>query len=170
MLQRISGSRSKYGPDTPAVPPPRLADAERMERFCDDLRHEREQRHVSLHDISAQTKVSTRYLQALEDGRFGELPGGVFRKGILRGYLGVLELDPAPWVERLDALLLEGMGGGAMPQTAISEFAENVRRGRPEPAGGGHKCRWLGVLFMIFGLAALCSCVWIFALRGHLAL
>ena len=139
-----------------------------MERFCDDLRHEREQRQVSLEEISAQTKVSVRHLEALESGRLPELPGGVFRKGILRGYLGVLEVEPAPWLQRFEELLAEA-GDSAPQAAAISRFAENVRRGRPETESG-HKGRWLGILFMLFGLVALCSCVWVFTLRGHVAL
>ena len=58
-----------------------------MERFCDELRWEREQRKVSIEAICEETKISARHLLALEAGEYSELPGGVFRKGILRSYL-----------------------------------------------------------------------------------
>ncbi len=61
-----------------------------MERFCDELRLERERRNVSIDEICAVTKVSPRHLHALEAGEYRALPGGVFRKGIVRGYLRYL--------------------------------------------------------------------------------
>ena len=67
-----------------------------MERFCDDLRWEREQRKISIETICDKTKVSSRHLLALEAGQYGELPGGVFRKGIVRSYLGALGLEESP--------------------------------------------------------------------------
>src|SRR5580658_4246943 len=96
-----------------------------MERFCDELRWERERRKVSIEKISEETKVAVRHLQALEAGDYGELPGGVFRKGIVRSYLTAIGLDEASWIERFEASLKEN--GGA--ETADwAEFAENVRR------------------------------------------
>lgn len=143
-----------------------------MERFCDDLRHEREQRQITLDTISGITKVSCRHLHALETGNYADLPGGVFRKGILRGYLSVLDLDPAPWVQRFDNLLAETGTAVSIPPEApdqFAQFAENVRRSRPETISS-HSSRWVGVLVMLLVLAALCSFVWIFALRGHVSL
>src|SRR5580704_15722397 len=98
-----------------------------MERFCDELRGEREQRNVSVETICAVTKVSLRYVQALEAGEYSELPGGVIRKGILRSYLGVLGLDETTWIERFEASLrASGEAGSTAAEWA--EFAENVRR------------------------------------------
>ena len=121
-----------------------------MERFCDELRWEREQRNVSIEAICAETKVSSRHVEALESGAYGDLPGGVFRKGILRSYLKVLELDEAIWVERFEASLEATMQGtGKLGTTADdwAEFAENVQRTRvrTRPATG---LRWLGVAGM----------------------
>src|SRR5580698_5695702 len=100
-----------------------------MERFCDELRIEREQRNVSIETICAVTKVSLRHLQALEAGEYSELPGGVFRKGILRSYLSVLGLEEATWVERFEASL-EASGHTNTAGVDWAEFAENVRRMR----------------------------------------
>src|SRR5271154_4079826 len=99
-----------------------------MERFCDELRWERERRKVSLEKISEETKVSSRHLHALEAGEYNELPGGVFRKGIVRSYLGVLGLDEVSWLERFEASLRES--GAATETEDWAEFAENVRRNR----------------------------------------
>jgi cytoskeletal protein RodZ len=140
-----------------------------MERFCDDLRREREHRNVSLETISGITKVSSRHLHALETGHFDDLPGGVFRKGILRGYLDVLGIEPAPWVERFNTLLAESAPAAPAPIGTLDQFVENVRRGRPETARAGGP-GWIGVLLMILLLAAVCSFIWIFALSGHVTL
>jgi cytoskeletal protein RodZ len=129
-----------------------------MERFCDELRGEREQRNVSIETICSQTKVASRYVEALESGDYGELPGGVFRKGILRSYLSVLGLDEATWIERFEASL---EASGKLGSTAEDwvEFAENVRRTRVSmrPATG---MRWLGVAGMFALLALAGWLVW----------
>src|SRR5271154_6467167 len=137
-----------------------------MERFCDELRWERERRKVSIEKISAETKVSSRHLHALEAGEYGELPGGVFRKGIVRSYLAALGLDEVPWIERFEASLRES-GADSGEGTDWAEFAENVRRNRvgTESRNG---MRWVGVGMMRLSLAALGWSVWKFALHGHL--
>ena len=137
-----------------------------MERFCDELRWERERRKVSIEKISEETKVAVRHLQALEAGEYAELPGGVFRKGIVRSYLTAIGLDEASWIERFEASLKEN--GGA--ETADwAEFAENVRRNRVGGRSETHS-RWIGVAMMVVSLAAIAWGVWKFALHGRLTL
>lgn len=57
------------------------------------LKQEREQRGISLEEISQSTKISTRLLHALEDEHFDQLPGGIFNKGFIRAYAHHLGLD-----------------------------------------------------------------------------
>ena len=47
------------------------------------LRREREQRGISLDEISLSTKIGTRFLLALEEDKFDKLPGCVFNKGFI---------------------------------------------------------------------------------------
>jgi cytoskeleton protein RodZ len=137
-----------------------------MERFCDELRWERERRKVSIEKICEETKVASRHLLALEAGDYDALPGGVFRKGIVRSYLAALKLDEVTWIERFEASLRES--GTASPEAKDwTEFAENVRRNRvggESPTG----LRWMGVAMMVGTLVALGWSVWKFALHGHL--
>lgn len=56
------------------------------EDFGSYLKHERELRGVPLDDIAESTKISVRFLRALEEGRFEDLPGEVFIKGFIRSY------------------------------------------------------------------------------------
>lgn len=58
------------------------------------LRRHRELREVTLAEIAAVTKISTRYLEALEEDRFDVLPAPVFARGFLREYAKYVGLDP----------------------------------------------------------------------------
>jgi cytoskeleton protein RodZ len=64
-----------------------------MVSFGDNLRREREIRGVSLREIAQATKISVRFLQALEDGRLDALPGGMFPRAFVRQYASHLGLD-----------------------------------------------------------------------------
>ncbi len=65
-----------------------------MGAFGDNLRREREMRGITLAEMSDSTKISKRWLKALEDEEFEILPGGVFNRGFVRSYarfLGIHE-------------------------------------------------------------------------------
>lgn len=64
-----------------------------MAGFGENLRREREMRGVSLQEISDTTKVSVRFLEALEGDQFGKLPGGIFIRSFIRAYANYLGLD-----------------------------------------------------------------------------
>jgi len=138
-----------------------------MERFSDELRLERERRQVTLETICAVTKVSSRHLLALEAGRYEELPGGVFRKGIVRSYIRALGLDESPWLERFEASLRES-GTSKQDDNDWVEFAENVRRNRGASAESTTSTRWVGVAAMVVTLIVLGWSVWKFVLHGRL--
>src|SRR5271167_547483 len=61
--------------------------------FGDNLRREREMRGVSLDEISAATRIATRFLQAIENEQWDQLPGGVFNRGFVRAVAHYLGLD-----------------------------------------------------------------------------
>jgi hypothetical protein len=65
-----------------------------MASFGDTLRRERELRGIDLRDIAEATKISVRFLQALEQDRVDILPGGIFPKAFVRQYARHLGLDP----------------------------------------------------------------------------
>ena len=64
-----------------------------IENFGSYIKHERELRGVPLEEISRITKIHIRYLQALEDNRFDELPSEVFIKGYIRSYANIIGSD-----------------------------------------------------------------------------
>jgi cytoskeletal protein RodZ len=136
-----------------------------MERFGDELRVERERKQVTLETICAITKVSIRHLEALESGKYGELPGGVFRKGIVRSYLGAVGLDEGTWLQRFEMTLRES-GSVASNNDDWVEFAENVRRNR-STISHATRARWMGVAVMVTMLVVLGWGLWRFVLHGR---
>jgi cytoskeleton protein RodZ len=60
--------------------------AEGSGSFGEWLRRQREMREISLRDIADRTKISLRYLEAMEADRFDLLPAPIFAKGFLREY------------------------------------------------------------------------------------
>lgn len=61
--------------------------------FGEHLKREREMRGVSLEEVSAATRISTRFLEAIENENWDELPGGVFNRGFIRAIARFLGLD-----------------------------------------------------------------------------
>ena len=64
-----------------------------MESFGARLKREREQRKITLDEIAVSTKIGTRFLAAIEEDRFDQLPGGIFNKGFIRAYARHLGMD-----------------------------------------------------------------------------
>jgi cytoskeletal protein RodZ len=60
----------------------------------------RERKGVDLYRAERDTKIRLRYLSALEDGAYDELPPPVYTKGFLRNYAIYLGIDPDEILER----------------------------------------------------------------------
>jgi cytoskeletal protein RodZ len=67
---------------------------EHAENFASTLRRARERSGRSLRDIADVTKLSIRNLSALEHNRITQLPGGIYRRAIVRAYAAHVGLDP----------------------------------------------------------------------------
>jgi hypothetical protein len=59
------------------------------------LRRERELRHIDLDEVAEATKISRRYLEAIEEDQYDRLPGEAFVRGFIRSYVKYIGLDPA---------------------------------------------------------------------------
>lgn len=71
------------------------------------LQRERLRNRLSLEDVSAATKISVRFLKAIEAEDFEVLPGLIFSRNFVKQYAGFLKLDPAPLLELLPHFDLE---------------------------------------------------------------
>lgn len=61
--------------------------------FGESLKREREMRGVTLEEISAATRIAARFLRAIEEEHWDQLPGGVFNRGFVRAVARYLGLD-----------------------------------------------------------------------------
>ena len=84
-----------------------------------ELARAREAAGLAVTDVAQQLKFAARQIEALEQGRFADLPPGTFARGMVRSYARLVKLDPAPLVERIAAQV-------AVPDNAAA-FA-SVRR------------------------------------------
>jgi len=127
--------------------------------FGNQLRRERERRGLTVDAICETTKVSPRYIRAVEAGNFAEIPGGVFRKGFVRSYIRALELDEGVWMRRFEQSCQET--GLADPgDTQWVAFAENVKRGRGplrDRIRWGGMALWTLFILLVLTLAGWCG-------------
>lgn len=79
-----------------------------MESFGAYLKSLREERGISLQEISQRTKIALANLDFLEKERFELLPPRVFVKGFIRSYAQELGLNPEEVLKRFDAFTKEG--------------------------------------------------------------
>jgi cytoskeletal protein RodZ len=74
-----------------------------MKPFGNLLKEARQERGVTLDAIADETRISRRFLEALEASDLETLPGGPFNKGYIRSYAEYLEVDPNPFLDAYDA-------------------------------------------------------------------
>ena len=74
--------------------------ASELATFGEDLRREREIRGISLKEIADATKISKRFLEALERNDHKTLPAPVFTRGFVREYARYVGLNAEEMVNR----------------------------------------------------------------------
>src|SRR5205814_1879362 len=124
------------------------------ESIGEKLRLAREARGIALRDISEQTRISIRYLEAIEADDYRRLPGGIFNRSFIRAYAKFIGYDE---------------------NNALEDYAKTLReRGQSDDEGsrlhqslvytddGGSHSRspLLTLLLAIIILAALSLAVW----------
>jgi len=121
------------------------------ESIGEKLRLAREARGIALRDISDQTRISMRYLEAIEADDYGRLPGGIFNRSFVRAYAKFIGYDE---------------------DQAIDEYARTLReRGEPDEDSSTKPYKSLvytehnrspitTLLLALVILAVLSLCVW----------
>lgn len=79
-----------------------------MDELGHILREARETKGLTLAEVQEKTRISVKYLEALETGNYHQLPSSVHAKGFLRNYARFLGLDPQPLVDRYELSLNHG--------------------------------------------------------------
>jgi cytoskeletal protein RodZ len=120
-----------------------------MSSFGKDLRKARQSRGMALTHITAVTKINPRYLEALESDDFGQLPGGILSKGIVRAYAAAVGLDQQEWTERF--LRATAASGQAVDDDRNwTEFASNVGKARIQRSNAmERRLRWIGAILLL---------------------
>ncbi len=129
-----------------------------MPSFGERLKLEREKRKITLEQISSSTKIGTRMLQALEEDKFNQLPGGIFNKGFVRAYSRCVGLDEDQTV----ADYLEASGDAPPVSTEIVALEDEGRDNQENlsrlEAGNGAPARqlpwgWFAAVLLVVALA-----------------
>jgi cytoskeletal protein RodZ len=71
------------------------------------LRQAREEKNISIKDVQEATKISMRYLEAIERGDFNGIPGEVYCKGFIANYAIAIGLDPQYVLQRYHQIKTE---------------------------------------------------------------
>jgi cytoskeletal protein RodZ len=79
-----------------------------MTEFGAGFKKARESLGVSLNQIAVETRISTRFLLAIENEEFRLLPGGIFNRGFIRTYAQRVGLDPDRAVADYERLCEKG--------------------------------------------------------------
>lgn len=79
------------------------------------LREERERHRVSLVDLAKRTRIRERYLKALEQNQFDQLPASTFVKGYIRTYAQLFGFDHQPLIAILRRDFKESAKGRLIP-------------------------------------------------------
>jgi cytoskeleton protein RodZ len=94
--------------------------------FGEHLKREREMRGVSLDEICAATRISTRFLEALENEEWERLPGGIFNRGFVRAVARFLGLDEEGFVAEYALALNETAPAPTWQNQNIKPQATNI--------------------------------------------
>src|SRR5215469_8959933 len=101
-----------------------------MTSIGETLRREREKRNLGLDQVSRELKISTRFLEAIEQENFDRLPGGVFAKSFVRQYARMLDLDEDEALAQVHRTLAASPlpDFGTAPKSAAQQMMEFAPR------------------------------------------
>lgn len=139
-------------PDDKDGSPSAMTAALTRDPICAVLRKAREQAGYDIVDIAQLLRIQRNYLEAIEEGRYGDLPGTVYAIGFVRTYSDFLNLDTSEMVRRFKEEALE-----------LSKRTDYVFPVPPTEA----RVPGMGVLVVGVLLAALAYGVWYVSSSGE---
>ena len=124
------------------------------------LRRERLKRNLELEEISAELKISKRFLQAIEDDQYDKLPGGVFAKSWVVQYARLLGLDEAAVASQLQQTLGPALEVSPFAQKskAVGSAPIQVPRVEKWEMVGDQRFRWSGWSSAVVLVAVMLVC------------
>jgi cytoskeletal protein RodZ len=122
------------------------------ENIGEKLRLAREARGIALRDISDQTRISMRYLEAIESNDYRRLPGGIFNRSFIRAYAKFIGYDENEAIEDYSRTLRE-LG---QPDEESKSYKSLVYT----DDGTHNRSPLMTLLLALVILAVLSLCVW----------
>ncbi len=113
------------------------------------LRLAREERGIALREVSDQTRISMRYLEAIETDDYRRLPGGIFNRSFVKAYARCVGFDEKEAVEAY-ARMMRDQGHAADDDPSITPYHAKIYTDAPAT-----RSPWLTVLLAILILAIL---------------
>ena len=104
----------------------------RPERLGERLRAARERAGLELSELAHRTHVRRAYLEALEEGRYADLPEDVYTRNFVRLHAQTVGLDPAPLLDLYAHERLDAVG-----RSTLERRLDHDRREAAAPMGGG---------------------------------
>jgi cytoskeleton protein RodZ len=101
-----------------------------MESLGNELKAARTKSKIPLERIADDTRINLSYLRCLEEGRYGELPGGMYNRAFLRAYCEYLGMDSAEFLKRYE--IEAGPPSEKVPKVRGKVF-EPVSYSQPHP-------------------------------------
>ena len=117
------------------------------------LRLARETRGIALRDISEQTRISMRYLEAIEMDDYRRLPGGIFNRSFVRAYARHIGYDEQLALEEYSAMMHE-------QGESTDEISNRPKRAMVYTDNGGQRSPLMTLLLLVIILAALSLGAW----------
>jgi cytoskeletal protein RodZ len=101
-----------------------------MPTLGEELKRRREERQITLTDISEATRIGTRFLKAIETDNYSVLPGGIFTRSFIRAYAKQVGMDEDEAVA-LYQQQVTGVNAEAAPQRIEQHLPTIVEPPRP---------------------------------------
>lgn len=122
------------------------------------LRQARDRRALPLDTCAEATRIRSKYLIAMEENRFDNLPEPAYARGFLKTYAGFLGLDPGRLLDLYD----EETDGrpDAAPAGAIQLEAREPPVHGPEGAHAGERGRGIPLMLILLGAAIAVAIVY----------
>jgi cytoskeleton protein RodZ len=98
-----------------------------MANFGNSFKKARESKGLTVAQIADETRISARFLEAIENEDFQLLPGGIFNRGFIRTYAARLGLDAVAAVKEYEQLL-----NIQQPEQAIAPTTPPPRGSTPD--------------------------------------
>lgn len=117
-----------------------------------DLKQARESSGLTLNELHERTRISARYLEAIENGDFHVLPVPTYSKNFIRTYADAIGIDSGPVLQRYENYLKN------LQARAADEEAEQTCQATPPAGPKPYKALlWILLIIIVFASAAFLS-------------